>query len=499
LNPASYPTITSTSTGYDIASTKNATSASLTNGDLKITQAATGSGFVEAQARFTSTPVTLTNAGDYVDLTYTFTNTGNVANGSASAFYVGMYNTGGSAPVSGLNNSGLTTTAGSSFATGGAQLWQGYIQILQGSGGTSKMLSRPQQNGAGTTSANQELLANNVGGGAFTNPTGTQLTGASQASTVALTTGAQYTEDYRITLNANGSEAVSSTLYSGVGTGGTVVNTQTANTPTTPVATSYDGLAMGGRFSGTSAVLTMDVTSLTVTTNISSAQPIISLTSAAPSGFNNKITNGTGADQGTFSPNSPVPDSLNPSSSPTTAALLNDIKSASDITNSTSNGPSVDYVAEAGLSPSDGHVYFLKLKLNTAGTVMDFDPANQNGPSTGTNYTTASNVGNYNDDLAKLIADINVGGGHAGTLTAARADSLDPGNTFYPGYDLAVSEAGGAGTNPEFLGFNMGNETAVAGFTVTDIAAVPEPATGMGMLLVGAGCLLRRRRRVARA
>jgi autotransporter-associated beta strand protein len=210
---------------------------------------------------------------------------------------------------------------------------------------------------------------------------------------------------------------------------------------------------------------------------VSFTPPIISLTAPAPSaGFGNKITNGSGADQGTFNPNTPIADSLNPATDPTTAAFLN------DISNGTSTGVAADYVQSTGLSPSDVHVYFLKLKLAGA----DFDPSVQ-GQTT------------YDADLAQLIGDINASGGHVGNVTAARADSADPGGTFFPGYDLLITEpTGGSGT--ENLGFNMNNEANLSGlnFSVTDIAAVPEPATGMAALVIGAVALLPRRRRAAR-
>jgi hypothetical protein len=80
LNGTSTPggTPTASSTSYDIASTKAAnTGPAIASGDLTLKlNAATTSGFLEAQALFTSTPFALNAVGDYINLTYTFTDTG---------------------------------------------------------------------------------------------------------------------------------------------------------------------------------------------------------------------------------------------------------------------------------------------------------------------------------------------------------------------------------------------------------------------------------------
>ena len=102
-------TPTASSTSYDIAST-NAANTGPTNkaGLLRISlKAATGSGFVEAQALFTASPVSLVTVGDYINLIYTFTNsTGSLlAGGTSSYLYNGLYNSGGQPPVAGALNS----------------------------------------------------------------------------------------------------------------------------------------------------------------------------------------------------------------------------------------------------------------------------------------------------------------------------------------------------------------------------------------------------------
>jgi hypothetical protein len=257
---------TSTSTGYIVASTKNSTSSLGTT--LKFGMAATTSGFAETQARFTTSPITLATAGDYIELSYTFINTGLLAGGSNSLLATGLHNSGGVAPLAGLQTSGLTATADSAFATGGAQLWLGYNNRINGSGGTSQFYTRPQQNGGlNTTSAHQDLLGSAAGGGLYNDPAGVQV-GASQASTLALTAGATYTEDLKYTLNADGSLTLVSTL-----TDATTASiwTHTVTTGTTPLTTTFDAFAIGYRQSGTSTATAIELTGITVNTNVSAA------------------------------------------------------------------------------------------------------------------------------------------------------------------------------------------------------------------------------------
>lgn len=240
-SPGSYPAVTANSTGYEIASTKNSTGSAnngISSGDLKYGYASTTSGFCEIQALFTNSPVALASTGDSIELTMTFTATsGILSTGSTSsaAIYWGMYNSGSpqSAPVSGLNNSGLNGTANSPFATGGTQLWQGYVesQAL----GSEKINTRPQQNitnAASATSATQELLGSGASTGTYTNPAGANITpngSTSLGASLANGAGVQYTEDMLISLTGPGTLSITTGLYSGVGTGGTQLSTQTVS------------------------------------------------------------------------------------------------------------------------------------------------------------------------------------------------------------------------------------------------------------------------------
>lgn len=271
LNGTSTPggTPTASSTSYDIASSKAAnTVPSIASGDFKIAlNAATTSGFVEAQAVFTTTPVTLATVNDYMLLTYTFTDTANLlAGGASSAIYTGLYNSGASTPLAGsLNISGLSATAGSGFATGNAANWQGYVASIRGTGANSATYSRPIQSGAGTSSANQELIGNNFGGGAYNNPASSATFSGGTAAGISLVNSSVYTLTYKLTLSAAGVLTINQDLYSGVGTGGTDLSSQTATTTSTLLTSSFDGLAIGARNSGTSFNPTMDISQITIT------------------------------------------------------------------------------------------------------------------------------------------------------------------------------------------------------------------------------------------
>src|SRR3954470_11661103 len=123
-NLASVPggTPTASSTSYDIASTKNTVGAAgvtIAPNDLRLSLAATtSSGLVEAQALFASGPIALVTIGDFINVTYTFTNTTGtlLAGGTSSYIFAGLYNSSNSAPLPGnLAQSGLTSTVGSTF------------------------------------------------------------------------------------------------------------------------------------------------------------------------------------------------------------------------------------------------------------------------------------------------------------------------------------------------------------------------------------------------
>lgn len=269
INGASTPGGTSTAsyTSYDIAASKDArTGPSITSGKLTLKlNSGTTSGFIEAQARFATTPVALSSIGDFIGMAVVFTNSsGTVLAGGTSSFLIGgLYNSAGNAPVAGsLNNSGLNATTGSAYATGNCANWSGLVARIS-NGGTSQIYTRPTQTGAGTTSANQDLVGNSWGGGAYNNPTGTSL--GTTTTAVPLTSGGVYTMYLQLTLASAGTITVSNSLWSGTSIGGTSLFSEVAQATGANFINTFDGLCVGIRNSGTSMNPTMDISSIQVT------------------------------------------------------------------------------------------------------------------------------------------------------------------------------------------------------------------------------------------
>src|SRR5215472_17051233 len=69
---------TSTSTSYEFFSGINGGSSSIAPGDLHLALPSTTSVLGEAQAAFTTSPITLAKVGDFLDLAVTFINSSNI-------------------------------------------------------------------------------------------------------------------------------------------------------------------------------------------------------------------------------------------------------------------------------------------------------------------------------------------------------------------------------------------------------------------------------------
>ena len=263
-------TPTSTSTGYIVASTKNAPAASISGGHYTFGLPATSSAFVETQARFGDSSVTLSGVGDYINMTVVFTDTAGIllSGKTSSTLNVGLYDTGGVSPLTGLDQSGLS--AATTANHGGAQLWQGYMgRVFQS--GTAGIYLRNQQNlvtdGTGNdNNGNQDLVFNGAGTGTYKNPSGSAL--GTLASAVSLTEGNQYTLNYRITMSDVGQLTIAYDLYDGVGTSGTSLFSESANaTGANVLTTTFDGLAIGYRYAGVTGdpASTIDLNSILIT------------------------------------------------------------------------------------------------------------------------------------------------------------------------------------------------------------------------------------------
>ena len=232
---------------------------SIASGALHFEARNTSSVFAEVQAQFASTPVTLTTAGDYINLTLVFTDTLNVllsGQNASSQVDIGLYNSGGVLPLTG---SRLDTTSAISGGTAG---WTGYIGRLF-LNGNANVITRPAQLGA-MVNTNQDLLFNNAGSGAFKDPSATQI-GVTTATgfTSGLTQGSQYTLNYKLTLTSATTMDITESLFD---SGNNLLATQTATASgATLLTTSLDGLAFGWRRTATAAASSVDVNSILVT------------------------------------------------------------------------------------------------------------------------------------------------------------------------------------------------------------------------------------------
>ena len=209
---------------------------------------------VEAQALFTTSPVALQNVGDFIDFQLVFNDTSNLLAGTSAQLYMGLYNSGGVAPLT--DNSDTVTN------TGGVQNWLGYVGMTATNNGASQIFTRPAQ----TSGNEQDLLGNgNSSSFAYKNPQGVIVNGATATSSAALTKGSTYTNDLRIWISAAGVLSITNTLSSG----GSVLS-QTFGTAggATNLTSTFDGLAFGWYSNGADVPSAMDVDSVTITTSI---------------------------------------------------------------------------------------------------------------------------------------------------------------------------------------------------------------------------------------
>jgi hypothetical protein len=272
LNSASPAAPTASSAAYAILSDKGTGSSAITAGNFKVAMNSTSTGRIETQARFTATPLTLATTGDYVELSLTFNNTLNLLTvGNNSYLGIGLFNSAGADPVAGgaLAASGLPGVAGSPYATGNAAGWVGYNARLGAGTLSSRIMTRPAQDGLNTTARNQDVIHPGESSG-YTSPAAVQI-GSSASFGSFLTQGSIYTYTLRLTFDAGtGLLNIAQNLYSGAGTGGANLFSAsgTSTLATTPTLT-FDSLGFGWKHSpGSSTASTMDVSRVEVTAQI---------------------------------------------------------------------------------------------------------------------------------------------------------------------------------------------------------------------------------------
>ncbi|MES2920341.1 MAG: pectinesterase family protein [Verrucomicrobiota bacterium] len=223
----------------------------LVSGALTYGITSTSSGFCSIEALFTKYPLVLSNTGDYVEATVTFTAQGGVITDQTnSGLFFGLYNANQIQPKLG----GLNATSNTALA-GYAASWKGYCSRIYYTGGANGIYTRPAQTDTGAN--NQDLLYQYSSGA---------VVGSTSTSTVGLfVTGSQYTGVYRITRASATTLTIGATLYSGAGIGGTQLFTQSATT-TSVLTDTFDALSMGWRATG-SVDSAVSLNSVNIVTN----------------------------------------------------------------------------------------------------------------------------------------------------------------------------------------------------------------------------------------
>lgn len=269
LNSATPSAPTASGTSYELSSSKAWSPAPLlSTGHLKFGIGATGSGVIEAQALFSSSPVTLATAGDTLSLIVTFTNTlGLLAQAGSVGF--GLYNSGQNYPVPGGLN-GTATSGNTGNATGNAQAWVGYVGQLAFTNSSSQIVTRAAQGGTGNN--NQDLVTTGSNSSSYSNPGGTTVGSASSAASVVLPTNSLYTGVFTITLTAANTLAITNALYSGTDTASAPLSQFGAIASAgTFLTNSFDAFAIGWRAATNTAASLIDITKISVTSGISAS------------------------------------------------------------------------------------------------------------------------------------------------------------------------------------------------------------------------------------
>jgi pectin methylesterase-like acyl-CoA thioesterase len=482
LNPtaASPGTLTANRTAYEIASTKNASTTTVVAGALTLSTAATGSGYTEAQALFTTTPVTLSAAGQYIEFYYTFTNTANVFNGTAAAnmeVVLGLYNSGGSAPTNGtlLWNGGLVS--GSTTAVnGGCKGWVGYTADF-GYSYASAISSRPAQ--AGANNVNQ-ALGYNSGYASGANVT----TMAAVTSQPTLTVGNAYTMHMRIYWVNSTTLAITNTLYNGAGIGGTIFSAsgwagQFGAQASSALTMTFDALEVGIRPNGSSAT-TLPISSITVAKYIPTAPTITGIT-------NQTVIAGNTATLSATVGGTPTP------------GLQWYVSSNGGVSSNGISGATSSSDSFTAQQSQDGNIYYL-VATNSQGTAVSsmtlsvistpsISGLNDQSVATGATVTMSPTVsgvptpavqwqhGGTNVIDGATGTGSTIAGSTSGTLTITSAQNADSGTYF-----LIATNTAGKTTNSMLLTVSssaiaptisgLTNQTVIQGSNTTLNAAV---------------------------
>ena len=259
LNNTSPAWPTANSTAYQVLANKALSGNSIAANNLAFGDAGSSTAGTELQALFATTPVTLSQNGDYVQLTVTFTNVYAVSTANPCTLAFGLYNSGQQKPYPGGGN--ILATAGP--YNGYAQGWVGYLANNKYSGGLSAFWLRPAQ--LGNLGSNQDLVISSASSSGFHN--GTSF--GSVASTVTLTASV-YTNVFTIMMNSvsTNSLAITNTIYDS--SGNLVGQFGSVATNANFATNSFDGLAIGSYGSHLAGAM-MHISHINVTASVASA------------------------------------------------------------------------------------------------------------------------------------------------------------------------------------------------------------------------------------
>jgi len=285
LNSSSAVAPTATNTSYELLSSKTwSPTPVIVPGHLQFGIAPSGSGIIEAQALFATSPVTLLTTNDSLSLIVTFTNTSGLLTQSGMLGF-GLYHSGQSVPVPGGLNSWLSSSDATN-AIGYAQSWAGYFGQLSYTDASSQTQARSAQTGADNN--NQDLLTTGSSS-SFAHPAAATVGSASASASVALVAGGVYTEVLSLTLLTSNSLAITNYFYAGSSTNGALLSQfGGAASGSTYLTNSFDAFAIGWRVTANTTATAIDINQIMVSDWLAANPPPAP---AAPTNFTARATN----------------------------------------------------------------------------------------------------------------------------------------------------------------------------------------------------------------
>ena len=279
LHNAATP-ITSTSTSWWVLSSKNnATPSNLgddaTTVDVVETRpftlkfnSTTGSSIVETAARFSSTPVSLANSGDYLRLT------ANLRGKNLRILAFGLFNSGGINPFPLWGSPTvdiIAAGASNNAAVGkGTQGWVGYRSSIQATSSAGDVGTRPAQTTSTSNRGNELLMPPNSTGAAHGEPAGVQVgTVPSLGVNAAFVDDTDYTLVYTIARSGSDQYTINYQLFAGLTATGSPLyasgaTTTAAGTLPSEVTQAFDAVAVGFRNMDTTVIPEITISSLRI-------------------------------------------------------------------------------------------------------------------------------------------------------------------------------------------------------------------------------------------